>query len=84
MDDKEVLERINRLVSDERRLLEHEGSSGPEGEHRDEDRAKLAEIQAMLDQCWDLLRQRRALREYGQDPDAAKARDIGTVERYQQ
>lgn len=84
MDDTEVLDRINRLVGEEQRLLQHEAEAGPEGDHRDEDRSKLSEIQGMLDQCWDLLRQRRALREFGQDPDAARARDVGTVERYQQ
>lgn len=84
MEDTEILERINRLVGEERALLDHEETAGAEGEHREEDRTRLTQLQGMLDQCWDLLRQRRALREAGADPSSASVRDIGTVERYQQ
>jgi hypothetical protein len=48
------------------------------------DRDRLEQVEEMLDQCWDLLRQRRARREFGEDPEAARARDVGTVEGYQQ
>ena len=47
------------------------------------DAQRLKHLEEQLDQCWDLLRQRRAKREFGQDPDAAEPRDIGTVERYE-
>jgi len=50
----------------------------------DEERAALRQVEQSLDQCWDLLRQRRALRESGQDPDAAHVRDPEVVERYEQ
>ena len=50
----------------------------------DADQRRLRELEVQLDQCWDLLRQRRARRHAGQDPDAAEARDEGVVEGYQQ
>ena len=49
-----------------------------------EDRARLADLKFHLDQCWDLLRQRRALREFGKDPDEAKVRPAKIVENYEQ
>jgi hypothetical protein len=49
-----------------------------------EDVTRLALIEETLDQCWDLLRQRRALREFGRDPEKAEVRDVDTVERYEQ
>jgi hypothetical protein len=49
-----------------------------------EDVTRLALIEETLDQCWDLLRQRRALREFGRDPEEAEVRDVDTVERYEQ
>ena len=80
MDDTTILQRIDALVREEHTILDHEGADGPAPEHHD----RLREIQGTLDQCWDLLRQRRAAREYGRDPDAAQVRDQGTVENYQQ
>ena len=55
------------------------GTLDPSEEHR-----RLAEVEQALDQCWDLLRQRRALREAGRDPGAARVRDPDVVEGYQQ
>jgi len=49
-----------------------------------DDRGRLAELKVELDQCWDLLRQRRALREFGQDPDRARVRPAEIVENYEQ
>ena len=76
MSDKSILEHINELVEEERELL-----AGPQPE--DEKVARLRHLGEQLDQCWDLLRQRRAKREFGEDPDTAQPRDIGTVETYE-
>lgn len=79
MDDQQVLSRIDELVQEEEQLLHrHEGEAGlgPE-EH-----ARLEELKVQLDQAWDYLRQRRALRQYGDDTDDASPRDAGTVEGY--
>ena len=81
MDDKTLLSRINELVTEEERLLE--SSRGTEGLNPNED-ARLKAVEVALDQCWDLLRQRRASRDAGRDPDAAHVRDATTVEGYQQ
>lgn len=75
MDDRNILQHITELVEEEQRLRSN--TSMPE-QHTD----RIRELEAQLDQCWDLLRQRRAKREFGDDPDAARARDQGTVERY--
>ena len=75
MVDEDIYQRINTLVDEEKVLREHETP---------EDIARLAHIEETLDQCWDLLRQRRALREFGRDPGAAKVRDVDTVEHYEQ
>ena len=75
MVDEDIYQRINTLVDEEKVLREHET---PEAVQR------LAHIEETLDQCWDLLRQRRALREFGKDPGAAQVRDVDTVERYEQ
>jgi len=80
MNDKEVLDHIQRLVDEEHELLEKGEAPGLQ----EEDRGRLRELEVSLDQCWDLLRQRRARREFGQDPDAARVRDGSTVERFQQ
>ncbi len=80
MDDQQVLSRIDELVQEEESLLHrHEGE---EGLGPEED-ARLAELKVQLDQAWDYLRQRRALRQYGEDPDDASPRDPGTVEGYE-
>jgi hypothetical protein len=84
MDDDQIRNRIETLEAQERALRSEEGSAAETG-HDDliaADREKLARIKVELDQLWDLLRQRQALRAAGQDPDAAKLRDPGTVENY--
>jgi hypothetical protein len=75
--DASVLANIQRLVGEEHRLFER-GELSPEETHR------LAAVQAELDQCWDLLRQRRARRQYGNDSDEATVRDPSVVEHYRQ
>lgn len=78
MDDKEVLSRIDELVQEEERLLHaHEGEG-----LSSEDHARMEELKVQLDKAWDYLRQRRALRQYGENPDDASMRDGGTVEDY--
>jgi hypothetical protein len=74
-EDELQLERIRKLVDEEHRLR----SAG-----EPVDQQRLRQLEEMLDQCWDLLRQRRALREYGEDDDQADARDVNTVEGYLQ
>ena len=80
MDDHEVIGRIDKLVAEEHGLRERAEGQGL----AEDDRARLQSIEVALDQCWDLLRQRRALREKGDDPDTAQVRDAGTVEGYRQ
>ena len=75
MNDAEILQFIENLVAEEHTL--RSAGSGV-------DRERLDSIEKMLDQCWDLLRQRRARREFGDDPNTATTRDPGTVEGYQQ
>jgi hypothetical protein len=75
--DEAVLGTIESLVHEEQRLYGH-------NELADEDRARLEKIQVELDRCWDLLRQRRARREFDLDPDDATLRPEAVVERYQQ
>lgn len=78
MDDQQVLDRIDSLVKEEEELLHrHEGEGLDDDEH-----ARLEEIKVQLDKTWDYLRQRRSLREAGDDPDQASMRDGGTVEDY--
>ena len=77
MDDSEIRSRIEALVEEERRLR---GS----GEHTDEQRARLRQIEEDRDQLWDLIRQRDAKRQYGEDPDEAKPRPEQQVEGYLQ
>lgn len=79
MDDQQVLSRIDQLVQEEEALLHrHEG----EGALSPGENARLEELKVQLDQAWDYLRQRRALRQYGEDPNEASQRDSGTVEGY--
>lgn len=73
--DEDIYQRINSLVDEENVLRSHEIL---------DDVDRLVHIEETLDQCWDLLRQRRALREFGQDPNDARLRDVETVERYEQ
>ena len=77
MDDKTVLSRINELVAEEETLLE--SSRGTEGLSEAED-ARLKDVEVALDQCWDLLRQRRAKRQYDENPDEAQVRPESTVD----
>ncbi len=86
MDDASIRNRIEALVAEEQALHEREQSDAgqPAQEPLEADRGRLAEISVELDQCWDLLRQRRARRDARQDPDGARARDAGTVEKYLQ
>jgi len=74
MANEDILERIQALVAKEHELR----SSAPV------DTAELNHLEEMLDQCWDLLRQRRAHREFGESPSDAQARPVETVENYQQ
>ena len=78
MDDKQILAEINKLAEKEKELFKREAADGV----TDDERAQLKKIEVTLDQCWDLLHQRRAARSAGLDPDAAKVRDAGTVEKY--
>lgn len=80
MDDSQVLSRIDELVAEEQKLYERESHGQLEAGDHD----RLAEIRVALDRCWDLLRQRRAQREFGLDPDDAQARSAETVEHYEQ
>ncbi|MGH9065544.1 MAG: DUF2630 family protein [Acidimicrobiales bacterium] len=80
MDDREILDHIKGLVDDEHHLLERSGAAGLSAEEE----ARLRSLEEGLDQCWDLLRQRRARRRAGLDPDEAHARDVDTVEHYRQ
>jgi len=75
--DESILAKIQGLVHEEQRLY-------GQNELADHDQVRLETIKIELDQCWDLLRQRDARREFGQDPDAAKVRPASVVERYKQ
>jgi len=76
MSDKSVLDHITALVAEEHQLRAEPGKAGANA-------ARLKHLEEQLDQCWDLLRQRRAKREFGDDPSTAAIRDVGTVERYE-
>ena len=80
MDDKEIMQHIERLVNEEHELLNLAEAGGLD----DVQHARMQELQVNLDQCWDLLRQRRARRHAGLSPDEAKVRDSEIVEHYQQ
>jgi hypothetical protein len=75
MTDEEILDRIHQLVDQEREVRL------PDQPY---DADRMQRLEETLDQCWDLLRQRRAKREFGQNPDEAQVRDVRTVEGYQQ
>ena len=80
MDDAEVIRRIGALVDEEHDLERTISAKGPDDEAAD----RLRSVEVALDQCWDLLRQRRARREMGDDPDEARVRPPDVVEGYQQ
>ena len=79
MDDSELVHRISELTDEEHTLERNEGEGISE-----EDAARLTAIEVALDQCWDLLRQRRARRNTGKDPDEAQIRPANVVEGYRQ
>ncbi|HSI51425.1 MAG TPA: DUF2630 family protein [Ideonella sp.] len=76
MNDQTILNHITQLVEEEHTLRAAKTAHGAEAE-------RLRHVAEQLDQCWDLLRQRRAKREFGGNPSEAHARDVGTVERYE-
>jgi hypothetical protein len=78
MEDQNIIERINELAGEEHDLWKLESR----GEANEADRARLKQLAVTLDQCWDLLHQRRARRTAGMDPDQARVRDPSTVEGY--
>jgi hypothetical protein len=80
MDEEQIHDRIEQLVAEEHELYERVGEGGLNSDEHN----RLESLKVSLDQCWDLLRQRRALRESGQDPEAARVRDPEIVERYEQ
>lgn len=80
MDDAQIHTAIDEMVEEEHQLWERESA----GEATDADRQRLAALKVALDQCWDLLRQRRARRDAGESPDGAELRPPEVVERYQQ
>ena len=81
MDDKQILGQISELIKTEHELREKRAA----GEmSTDAERERLAATEQALDQCWDLLRQRRARREFGEDPDGAQVRAVNQVEGYRQ
>ncbi|MBB5953707.1 hypothetical protein FHS29_000277 [Saccharothrix tamanrassetensis] len=81
MTDTEIHARISELVAEEHELRQRvvAGELAPE-----EEQARLRQVEVALDQCWDLLRQRRARQAAGQDPDGADVRPAGEVEGYRQ
>jgi hypothetical protein len=81
VDDREILNRVRKLVDDERSLRQQARAGELSAE---EERERLQQMERTLDQCWDLLRQRRALREASDDPDKAKVRPQDEVEDYLQ
>lgn len=84
MSDESIAARIEGLVSEEHELRAREQADSPDPAALDADRERLRSVEVELDRCWDLLRQRRAARDAGADPDMAEARDAETVERYLQ
>jgi hypothetical protein len=81
MNDKEILGHIDGLIQTERELRAKVADGSLSG---DQERAQLRSVEEALDQCWDLLRQRRARREFGEDPGDAAARPVPEVEGYMQ
>jgi hypothetical protein len=84
VNDESITARIERLVAEESELRRREQQDSTDVERLDDDARRLSDVEVELDRCWDLLRQRRALREAGANPDDAQARDAGTVEGYLQ
>jgi hypothetical protein len=84
MSDESIAGRIERLVDEEHELRTREQADSKDSGALEADRERLRAVEVELDRCWDLLRQRRALRSAGADPDDAHVRDAETVERYLQ
>jgi hypothetical protein len=84
MSDESIASTIERLVTEEHELRNREQVDAPNEEALETDRQRLSQVEVELDRCWDLLRQRRALRGAGADPGEAEVRDAETVERYLQ
>lgn len=86
MDNQDILQRIQALVDEEHRLRdEGKGGASDDAGPEPEDRlARLRQVEEALDQCWDLLRQRRAKAKAGEDPGEADARPVSEVEGYRQ
>ena len=84
MDDESIANRIENLVAEEQKLRRSEAADSGQAEQLEDDQRRLRDVEVELDRCWDLLRQRRAREEFGQDPDEAQVRDSDTVERYWQ
>jgi hypothetical protein len=84
MSDESIAARIERLVGEEHELRHREAADSLDADQLEADRQRLQAVEVELDRCWDLLRQRRARAEFGQDPDEAQVRDADTVERYLQ
>jgi hypothetical protein len=84
MSDESILDRIEALVDEEHKLLRREQDDAVDDKALADDRRRLDQVSVELDRCWDLLRQRRARRDAGGDPDGAQVRDAATVENYRQ
>jgi hypothetical protein len=84
MSDESIAARIEGLVAEEHELRSREQSDSDDAEKLESDQERLRDVEIELDRCWDLLRQRRALRDSGGNPDDAQVRDPDTVERYLQ
>ncbi len=80
MDDNAILHNITKLVDEEHELMKQ----AEQGTLDEAKQARIHDLEIQLDQCWDLLRQRRARREFGLNPEEAKLRDPNIVEHYQQ
>jgi hypothetical protein len=80
MDDRQLIDRIGALVQEEHALERQASGDGLDEQEQD----RLRQLEVQLDQCWDLLRQRRARRDAGLDPEGAQVRPEGTVEGYLQ
>ncbi len=84
MDDQSILNRIDALIDEEHALIGREQADAVDSEALEVDQQRLRGLSIELDRCWDLLRQRRARRAAGQDPEEAQPRDAGVVEKYLQ
>ena len=84
MTDETIANRIEKLVAEEHELRHREESDHYDADRLEDDQERLRAVEVELDRCWDLLRQRRALRDAGRDPDEAGVRSADTVEHYEQ